>query len=82
MGSPPEGKAPVSSLPEVSLNFSDCPIHLEEFFVRVVSRRFRIIREERPQFLIYALTGQRHRLYNCIKIWTHHEVYRPNCEGV
>jgi len=68
----------LSSLPEVSLNFSDCPVHLEDFFLRVVSRRFRIVREERPQFLIYALTGHRHRLYNCVKIYTHHEVYRPS----
>ena len=68
----------MSGLPEVSLNFSDCPVHLEEFFVRVVSRRFRIVREERPQFLVYALTGHRHRLYNCVKIYTHHEVYPPD----
>ena len=62
----------------LSLNFSDCPIHLENFFVRILSRKYQLNREDRPEFLIYALTGQRHRLYNCVKIWTHHEVYRPN----
>jgi len=68
----------MNPLPPVSLNFSDCPIHLEHFFMRVLSRRFQINREERPDFLIYALTGHRHRLYNCTKIYTHHEVYKPN----
>ena len=68
----------MKDLPELSLNFSDCPIHLEEFFVRILRTRYRLRRDERPEFLIYALTGQRHRLYNCFKIWTHHEVYGPN----
>jgi len=68
----------VNHLPVLSLNFTDCPIHLEHFFMRVLSRRYQLNREDRPQFLIYALTGQRHRLYNCIKIYTHHEVYRPD----
>ena len=68
----------MSELPSLSLNFSDCPIHLELFFERLLARRYRLIREDRPEFLIYALTGQRHRLYNCVKIYTHHEVYRPN----
>lgn len=67
-----------NELPVLSLNFSDCPIHLENYFVRVLSQRYRLNREERPEFLVYALTGHRHRLYNCTKIWTHHEVYRPN----
>ena len=68
----------MSELPVLSINFTDCPIHLEHFFVRVLSRRYRLNREDRPDFLVYALTGQRHRLYNCVKIYTHHEVYRPN----
>jgi hypothetical protein len=68
----------MNELPVLSLNFSDCPIHLENYFVRVLSQRYRLNREERPEFLVYALTGHRHRLYNCTKIWTHHEVYRPN----
>ena len=68
----------MSDLPVLSINFSDCPVHLEEFFVRILSRRYRLHREDRPEFLLYALTGHRHRLYNCVKIYTHHEVYRPN----
>ena len=68
----------MSDLPSLSINFSDCPIHLEDFFVRLLSQRYQLHREDRPEFLIYALTGQRHRLYNCTKIYTHHEVYRPN----
>jgi len=68
----------MSDLPSLSINFSDCPIHLENFFLRILSSRYQILREERPEFLIYALTGQRHRLYNCTKIYTHHEVYRPS----
>ena len=68
----------MKDLPVLSINFSDCPIHLENFFVRVLSRHYVLYREERPEFLVYALTGQRHRLYNCVKIYTHHEVYPPN----
>jgi len=68
----------MSDLPSLSINFSDCPVHLENFFLRILSSRYQILREERPEFLIYALTGHRHRLYNCAKIYTHHEVYRPN----
>jgi hypothetical protein len=68
----------MSDLPSLSINFSDCPVHLEDFFLRILSSRYQILREERPEFLIYALTGHRHRLYNCTKIYTHHEVYRPN----
>jgi hypothetical protein len=68
----------MSDLPYLSINFSDCPVHLEDFFLRILSARYQILREERPEFLIYALTGHRHRLYNCTKIYTHHEVYRPN----
>ena len=68
----------MSELPTLSINFSDCPVHLENFFIRILSRRYTLYREERPQFLVYALTGHRHRLYNCVKIYTHHEVYRPN----
>ena len=68
----------MSDLQSLSINFSDCPVHLENFFMRILSSRYQILREERPEFLIYALTGHRHRLYNCTKIYTHHEVYRPN----
>ena len=62
----------------VSLNFTDCPPQHENYFLRLLSRRYRVVREDRPRFLVYALTGQRHRLYNCVKIYTHHETYRPN----
>jgi len=68
----------MSDLHSLSINFSDCPVHLEDFFLRVLSSRYQVVREERPEFLIYSLTGHRHRLYNCTKIYTHHEVYRPN----
>ena len=64
--------------PRVSLNFSDCPLHMEDYFLRVLSRRYQVLREDRPDFLIYALTGQRHRLHNGVKIYVHHETYRPN----
>ena len=68
----------MSELPPLSLNFTDCPEHIEAYFVRLLSGRYRLKRDDRPDFLIYGLTGQRHRLYNCVKIWTHHEVYRPD----
>jgi len=68
----------MSDLPTLSLNFSDCPEHIEAYFVRLLSSRYQLRRDDRPEFLIYALTGHRHRLHNGVKIWTHHEVYRPN----
>jgi len=73
-----KGGSPLSLRRDLSINFSDCPVHLENFFLRILEARYRVVREDRPEFLVYALTGQRHRLYNCVKIWTHHEVYRPN----
>lgn len=63
---------------EVSLNFSDCPIQIERFFISVLEKKYRLRRDDRPDFLMYALTGQRHRLYNCTKIFVHHETYFPN----
>jgi hypothetical protein len=68
----------MSDLHSLSINFSDCPVHLEDFFLRVLSSRYQVVREERPEFLIYSLTGHRHRLYTCTKIYPPHEVYRPN----
>jgi len=68
----------MSRLPRISLNFSDCPLHMQDYFLEVLSRRYEILREDRPDFLIYALTGHRHRLHNCTKIYVHHETYRPN----
>ena len=64
--------------PVVSLNFSDCPPQFENYFLPILEQKYTIRRDERPDFLIYALTGHRHRLYNCVKIYVHHETYRPN----
>lgn len=67
-----------SQMQEISLNFSDCPPQFENFFLPILETRYRIRRDDRPDFLIYALTGHRHRLYNCTKILVHHETYPPN----
>ena len=64
--------------PIISLNFSDCPPQFENYFLPILEKKYTIRRDERPDFLVYALTGHRHRLYNCIKIYVHHETYRPN----
>jgi hypothetical protein len=64
--------------PTISLNFSDCPPQFENCFLPILEERYTIRRDERPEFLVYALTGHRHRLYNCVKIYVHHETYRPN----
>lgn len=71
----PEKKKGLPLKPEISLNFSDCPPQFESFFLPILETRYRILRDERPDYLIYALTGQRHRLYNCVKIFVHHETY-------
>lgn len=64
--------------PEISLNFSDCPPQFEDFFLPILETKYRIRRDDRPDYLIYGLSGHRHRLYNCVKIYTHHETYPPN----
>jgi hypothetical protein len=64
--------------PIISLNFSDCPPQFENYFLPILEEKYTIRRDERPDFLVYALTGHRHRLYNCIKIYVHHETYHPN----
>lgn len=63
---------------EISLNFSDCPPQFENFFLPILEEKYRIRRDDRPDYLIYALTGHRHRLYNCTKIYVHHETYFPD----
>ena len=64
--------------PIISLNFSDCPPQFENYFLPILEEKYTVRRDERPDFLVYALTGHRHRLYNCVKIYVHHETYRPN----
>ena len=64
--------------PIISLNFSDCPPQFENYFLPILEEKYTIRRDERPDFLVYALTGHRHRLYNCVKIYVHHETYLPN----
>lgn len=64
--------------PIISLNFSDCPPQFENYFLPILEEKYTVRRDERPDFLVYALTGHRHRLYNCIKIYVHHETYRPD----
>jgi len=64
--------------PVISLNFSDCPPQFENYFLPILEEKYTIRRDERPEFLVYALTGHRHRLYNCVKIYVHHETYPPN----
>jgi hypothetical protein len=68
----------MAARPVISLNFSDCPPQFEEFFLPLLQTRYEIRRDDRPDFLIYSLTGHRHRLYNCTKIFVHHETYPPN----
>jgi len=76
----PDAKTETSlnNLQTISLNFSDCPPQFENFFLPILETKYRIRRDDRPDFLIYALTGHRHRLYNCIKIYVHHETYPPD----
>ena len=64
--------------PIISLNFSDCPPQFENYFLPILEEKYTVRLDERPDFLVYALTGHRHRLYNCVKIYVHHETYLPN----
>lgn len=68
----------MSSKPIISLNFSDCPPQFENFFLPILEEKYTVRRDERPDFLVFGLAGHRHRLYNCVKIYTHHETYLPN----
>jgi hypothetical protein len=67
VGKFPDGRDFMSQLPVLSINFSDCPIHLEDFFLKILNRRYRLYREDRPEFLIYALTGQQNLKYLLLK---------------
>jgi len=50
----------------------------DNLFVRLLSRRFNLKISDRPDFLVFTHDGDRHRLYNCTKIFYTQEVYRPN----
>jgi len=68
----------VSLRPRISLNFIDTPVQVENYFLGVLQKKYEVIRDDTPDFLIFTHIGQRHRLYNCTKIFYSQEVYPPN----
>ncbi len=64
--------------PRVSLNFIDFPPQSRAFFLDLLSPHFDFVFEDTPDFLFYSHIGQRHRLYNCTKIFHTQEKYWPN----
>ena len=63
---------------KVSLNFIDFPPQSRAFFLDLLSPHYDFTFEDTPDFLFYSHIGQRHRLYNCIKIFHTQEKYWPN----
>ncbi len=64
--------------PQVSVNFIDFPPQSRAFFLDLLSPHFHFTFDDAPDFLFYSHIGQRHRLYNCIKIFHSQEKYWPN----
>ena len=64
--------------PKVSINFIDFPPQSRAFFLDLLSPHYNFIFDDTPDFLFYSHIGQRHRLYNCIKIFHTQEKYWPN----
>jgi len=64
--------------PRVSLNFIDFPPQSRAFFLDLLSPHYDFVFEDTPDFLFYSHIGQRHRLYNCVKIFHTQEKYFPN----
>ena len=64
--------------PQVSVNFIDFPPQSRAFFLDLLSPHFHLTFDDAPDFLFYSHIGQRHRLYNCIKIFHSQEKYWPN----
>jgi len=63
---------------KVSLNFIDTPSQVEKYFLGLLEKKYEVIRDDTPEFLIFTHIGQRHRLYNCTKIFYSQEVYPPD----
>ena len=64
--------------PKVSLNFIDFPAQSRAFFLDLLSPHYDFTFGDTPDFLFFSHIGQRHRLYNCIKIFHTQEKYWPN----
>jgi alpha(1,3/1,4) fucosyltransferase len=64
--------------PKVSLNFIDFPAQSRAFFLDLLSPHYDFTFDDTPDFLFYSHIGQRHRLYNCVKIFHTQEKYWPN----
>lgn len=64
--------------PRVSLNFIDFPQQSRVFFLDLLSPHYDFTFDDTPDFLFYSHIGNRHRLYNCIKIFHTQEKYLPN----
>lgn len=64
--------------PKISFNFIDTPIQVENYFLGLLQKKYEVIREDTPEFLLFTHIGQRHRLYNCTKIFYSQEVYPPD----
>ena len=63
---------------KISLNFIDFPPQSRAFFLDLLSPYYDFTFDDAPDFLFYSHIGQRHRLYNCTKIFHTQEKYWPN----
>ena len=68
----------MNARPRLSLNLIDTPVQVERYFLGLLERRYEVIRDDTPDYLIFTHIGQRHRLYNCVKIFYSQEVYPPD----
>jgi hypothetical protein len=66
------------SKPRISVNFIDFPAQSRAFFLDLLSPHYDFVLVDMPEFLFYSHIGQRHRLYNCTKIFHTQEKYFPD----
>lgn len=65
----------------IHLDFADIGVGREKKkipFYEILSRHYTISLSDRPDFLIFGHSGQRHRLHRCVKIYWTVESYEPD----
>ena len=66
---------------ELTLNFEDMWPGFEKennYFYRLLSKKYKIVIADNPKILIYGVFGNAHKRYNCTKVHFISENYRPD----
>ncbi|WP_394755047.1 glycosyltransferase family 10 domain-containing protein [Rhodoferax sp.] len=66
---------------KLNIDFCDFPIGFsktDNYFVRLLSKRFTVNLCDKPDYVIYSDYGHIHRLHNCVKIYYTEECWMPD----